>query len=121
MFITNPEGSIPVLISITRTFGSLLGYKINFDKSLAMSIGYGKDIPNLPDFSFSWSTLGFYKIINNYIFMQYLKVSEIIFYFPKKKTNERDRDFSRVIWQGKKAILSINILDIFHFSLILRE
>lgn len=85
MFIYNHERTIPVSMSIIQTFGSLLGYKINFDESLAMSIGYGKDIPNLPDFTFSWSTLGFYKIINKYIFMQYLKVSEMIFYFPKKK------------------------------------
>lgn len=46
-------------MSIIQTFGSFSGYKVNFDKSLAMPVGYDKETPSLPDFSFSWSTSGF--------------------------------------------------------------
>lgn len=59
LFITNSEESIAALTSITETSGSFSGYKINFDKLMAMPIGYGKNIPNLPAFPFYWSALGF--------------------------------------------------------------
>uniref|UniRef100_A0A3B3HSL8 Reverse transcriptase domain-containing protein n=1 Tax=Oryzias latipes TaxID=8090 RepID=A0A3B3HSL8_ORYLA len=59
LFITNPEDSIPNLISIINQFGEIPGYKINFEKSEALPLGNFGDHTTLVDFPFKWSLSGF--------------------------------------------------------------
>lgn len=47
LFFTKPDISIPATLSIVHEFGSLSGYKINFDKSEAMPLG-NSTVQNLP-------------------------------------------------------------------------
>lgn len=47
LFFTKPDISIPATLSIIHEFGSLSGYKINFEKSEAMPLG-NSTVQNLP-------------------------------------------------------------------------
>lgn len=51
---SQPETSIPALISTTELFGKFSGYKINFDKSEALPLDFG-DKGAMPNFPFKWS------------------------------------------------------------------
>lgn len=65
LFLTKPETSIHALISIIMLFGSLSGYRINFDKSEALPLGDFWDKSYLPNFPFKWSDSGFtYRGVN---------------------------------------------------------
>uniref|UniRef100_A0A672FWV9 Reverse transcriptase domain-containing protein n=1 Tax=Salarias fasciatus TaxID=181472 RepID=A0A672FWV9_SALFA len=59
LFVSDPEVSIPKLMTTIKNFSIFSGYKINFSKSVALPLGYGKDPPSLIDFPFSWSISGF--------------------------------------------------------------
>ena len=59
LFITNPEKSIPTLLSIIHEFGLISGYKINYNKSEALPLGDCGDWTTLVSFPFRWSTAGF--------------------------------------------------------------
>lgn len=59
LFFTNPESSIPVLISIISQFGQISRYKINYDKLEALPLGDFGDQAALVSFPFRWSTSGF--------------------------------------------------------------
>lgn len=59
LFLSSPEGSIPVTMSLLEEFSSVSGYKVNLDKSEAMPVD-GLDIGDLTeDFPFRCSNSGF--------------------------------------------------------------
>lgn len=59
LFLTNPEKSIPTLISIINAFGLFSGYKINYNKSEALPLGDYGDWATPVSFPFRLSTSGF--------------------------------------------------------------
>lgn len=59
IFIVNPDTSTPALLDTINKFGTFSGYKINYDKSMAMPIGSLKLIPQtLSSFPFRWAPEG---------------------------------------------------------------
>ncbi len=52
LFLTQPEASVPALISTIELFGKFSGYKINFDKSEALPLGDFGDKGAMPNFPF---------------------------------------------------------------------
>lgn len=58
LFVSNPERSIPAILSITELLGLESGYKVNLDKSVAMTLGGATDPPFITNFPFRWSATG---------------------------------------------------------------
>ncbi len=59
LFLTEPEISIPALVSTIEAFGSFSGYRINYDKSEALPLGDFGSKSALINFPFKWSESSF--------------------------------------------------------------
>ena len=111
LFLTSPDESIPALMSVIQTFGSFSGYKINFSKSMAMPVGYGHNVPNIPNFPFLWSASGFSYLgilvvqnINSLLRQNFNSVHKDI-----KNDLARWMDLP-ITWMGRIHLIKMNVL-----------
>lgn len=111
LFITSPEKSIPALMSAIQAFGSFSGYKINFSKSMAMPVGYGDNVPNIPNFPFHWSVSGFSYLgisvsqnMNSLLRRNFSSVHKDI-----KSDLNRWMDLP-ITWTGRINLIKMNVL-----------
>lgn len=59
LFLTDPKVSVPAILTIVNSIGSISGYKVNYTKSDAMPLGnYGSTTSDI-NFPLRWATSGF--------------------------------------------------------------
>ena len=107
LFLTQPESSVPTLISTIQLFGKFSGYKINFDKSEALPLGNFGDKGTIPNFPFKWSDSGFTYLgvkisanLNNTFFSLFSSINgNLLRWF--------DLPLS---WMGRVSLIKMNVL-----------
>lgn len=111
LFITNPETSVPSLLSLIDQFGLISGYKINYNKSEALPLGDSANWVTPVNFPFKWSTSGFTYLG--------IRVSADIkdLYKLNFKTilasvkNDLNRWFDLPLsWMGRISLIKMNVL-----------
>lgn len=111
LFLTQPESSVPALISTIELFGKFSGYKINFDKSEALPLGDFGDKSALPNFPFKWSDSGFtylgVKISANLNNMCKLNLSPVLSSIKSDLIRWFDLPLS---WLGRVSLIKMNVL-----------
>uniref|UniRef100_A0A3B4ESL3 Reverse transcriptase domain-containing protein n=1 Tax=Pundamilia nyererei TaxID=303518 RepID=A0A3B4ESL3_9CICH len=108
LFVTNPQDSIPSVLSIIETFGYLSGYKVNMNKTIAMPLG---NLPMTCNIPFTWSGLGF-KDLGIHISpntRSILKQNIDIVHQSVKKDLSRWMDHP-VSWMGRINLIKMNVL-----------
>lgn len=110
LFLTKPETSIHALISIIMLFGSLSGYRINFDKSEALPLGDFWDKSSLPNFPFKWSDSGFTYLgvnisnLNNLFKLNFVPILSSI------RNNLLRWHHRPISWMGRISLIKMNVL-----------
>ena len=109
--MTQPESSVPALISTIQLFGKFSGYKINFDKSEALPLGDFGDKGALPNFPFKWSDSGFtylgVKISANLNNLCKLNLVPVLSSIKSDLLRWFDLPLS---WMGRMSLIKMNVL-----------
>lgn len=59
LFLSKPEVSVPATLSISNSFGTISGYKVNYTKSEAIPLRNYSSTSSDTNFPFRWATSGF--------------------------------------------------------------
>ena len=112
LFMLNPSVSVPCLIQIIDRFAAFSGYKVNFSKSEAMTLGNLRQPPDIPKpFPFKWSPTGFIDL-GIYITPKFNQLFQANFSPLFHKIRQ---DFERwnnlpISWFGRISLLKMNVL-----------
>lgn len=111
LFITKPEDSVSVLVSIICQFGQISGYKINYDKSEALPLGDFGDRAALVNFPFKWSITGFVylgiRVSANVKELYKLNFSPVLTAVKHDLNRWFDLPLS---WMGRISMIKMNVL-----------
>jgi len=111
LFLTDPDNSVPAVVDLIQEFGQFSGYKINFSKSVALSMGIKKFTNQPSSFPFKFSDEGFtYLGIN--ITPTFRKLYNANFTPVLNKIRD---DLIRwmtlpLSWLGRVALIKMNVL-----------